>query len=31
VPHIAFDLPECPANCVPRNSIEVRVLAAFED
>jgi hypothetical protein len=31
VPHIAFDLPDCPANCVPRNSIEVRVLAAFAD
>jgi hypothetical protein len=31
VPHIAFDLPDCPPNAVPRNSIEVRVLAVFED
>jgi hypothetical protein len=31
VPHIAFDLPEPAANAVPRNSIEVRALAVFED
>ena len=31
VPHNAIDLPDPPANAVPRNSIEVRGIAVFEE
>ena len=31
VPHNAFDLPELAPNFVPRNSVEVRVVAVFEE
>jgi hypothetical protein len=31
VPHVAFDLPNPPTNAVYRNSVEVRVVAVFEE